>query len=308
MIPAAICIALVISTVSGCEPAGVPQTPAGTRLVLLGTGTPNAEPDRSGPAVAVVVDDTPYVVDAGPGVVRRATAARQRGIEGLAPQRLKRLFVTHLHTDHTAGYPDFIFTPWVLERDEPLEVYGPPGIRAMTEHILAAYEEDILVRLEGMEPANDVGYRGNVHEIDPSGLPRIVYSDSLVRVTAFPVKHGYWVHALGYRFDTPDRVIVISGDTIPVEGIVKQSRGCDILVHEVYSQAGFERRPPAWQRYHSSSHTSSVELAGMAARARPRLLVLYHQLLWGSTPRELLDEIAGIYDGDVAYGNDLDVY
>lgn len=287
---------------------GPRQTGQRTQLVLLGTGTPHADPERSGPAVAVVVDDIPYVVDTGPGVVRRAAAAERNGVEGLAVARLKRLFITHLHSDHTAGYPDFIFTPWVLGRDEPLEVYGPPGLKSMTEHILKAYEEDIHVRLEGLEPANSSGYRVNVHEIEPGGLPTVIYSDSLIRVTAFPVKHGAWAHAYGYRFDTPDRVIVISGDTVPVESIVEQCRGCDILVHEVYSQAGFERRPPVWQRYHSSSHTSSVELAGIAARARPKLLVLYHQLLWGSTPEELLAEIGRIYDGKVVFGNDLDVF
>ncbi len=287
---------------------GPRQTGQRTRLVLLGTGTPNAEPDRSGPAVAIVVDDVPYVVDAGPGVVRRAAAAHQRGIEGLSVPRLKRLFITHLHSDHTAGYPDFILTPWVLERNEPLEVYGPPGTRAMTEHILAAYGEDIRIRIDGLERANTEGCRVNIHEIEPGTVPGVIYADSLVSVTAFPVEHGSWAHAYGFRFETPDRVIVISGDTVPTESVVEQCQGCDILVHEVYSQAGFERRPPQWQRYHSNSHTSSVELARIAARARPKLLVLYHQLLWGSTPEELLAEIRGIYDGKVVFGNDLDVF
>jgi ribonuclease BN (tRNA processing enzyme) len=86
-----------------------------TQVVLLGTGTPNADPDRSGPAVAVVVNDTPYVVDCGPGVVRRAAAAERRGVRGLAVAKLRRLFITHLHSDHTVGLPDFIFTPAVLE-------------------------------------------------------------------------------------------------------------------------------------------------------------------------------------------------
>ena len=138
--------------------------------------------------------------------------------------------------------------------------------------------------------------------------PGIVYEDALVRVIAFRVKHSSWEHAFGFRFETPDRVIVISGDTIPMESIVEHARGCDVLVHEVYSQAGFQRRTPFWQQYHASSHTSSVELARIAARARPKLLVLYHQLLWGSTPEELLAEIRGIYDGKVVFGNDLDVF
>ncbi|MGH9801254.1 MAG: MBL fold metallo-hydrolase, partial [Blastocatellia bacterium] len=105
-----------------------------TLVVLLGTGTPNADPNRSGPAVAVVVNDTPYVIDSGAGVVRRAAAAAQNGVKGLAVEKLRRLFITHLHSDHTVGLPDFIFTPAVLERDAPLEIFGPQGTRRMANY------------------------------------------------------------------------------------------------------------------------------------------------------------------------------
>ena len=92
---------------------------------------------------------------------------------------------------------------------------------------------------------------------------------------------------------------MISGDTAPTSNIVENCDGCDVLIHEVYSQAKFEKRPEAWQRYHASFHTSSVELAEIAKKARPGLLILYHQLLWGATPEELLNEIRKIYDGKV---------
>ena len=95
-----------------------------TKLVLLGTGTPNAEPGASGSASAVVVNDRAYLVDFGPGVVRQCSKAYRKGITALHPKNLKIAFCTHLHTDHTAGYPDLIFTPWVLERQEPLKVFG----------------------------------------------------------------------------------------------------------------------------------------------------------------------------------------
>ncbi len=307
-LPIALSFVFLVMAVSSCEKEDAPQDETRTRVVLLGTGTPNAEPDRWGSSVAIVVDNIPYIIDAGPGVVRRANAAVEKGISGLALPLLNRLFITHLHTDHTAGLADFIFTPWVLERDVPVEIYGPPGIAEMTSHISQAYKEDVRVRLEGLEPANPNGYLVNAHEIDPGILPAVIYTDSLVTVTAFPVKHGAWPQAYGYRFVTPDRVIVISGDTVPMESLVEQATGADILIHEVYSQAGFERRTPFWQQYHAGSHTSSVELAQIAARARPGLLILYHQLLWGSTPEELLAEISDIYDGRVAYGNDLDFF
>jgi ribonuclease BN (tRNA processing enzyme) len=271
---------------------------------MLGTGTPNADPQRSGPAVAVVVDDVPYLVDLGPGVVRRAAAAHQQGIDGLAVKNLKTAFLTHLHSDHTLGYADFIFTPWVLERDEPARVYGPSGTKAMTEHLLAAYDEDVRIRIDGLEPANTEGYGVEVHEIEPG----LIYEDERLRVTAFLVEHGSWRQAFGFRFDTPDQTIVISGDTRPSESVVEHCQGCDVLIHEVYSEAGFQRRAPEWQRYHASFHTSSRELGEIATRARPGLLVLYHQLLWGSTPESLVEEIQSVYSGSIAYANDLDVF
>lgn len=275
-----------------------------TQIALLGAGTPNADPDRSGPAVAIVVNDTPYVIDCGPGVVRRAAAAERKGVKGLAVEKLRRLFITHLHSDHTAGLPDFILTPAVLERDAPLEIYGPPGIKAMTDHILKAYAEDINIRLHGLEPSMPRGYVVNVHEIKTG----VVYRDENVTVKAFPVKHGSWRHALGFRFETPDRVIVISGDSAPTGSVIEACNGCDVLIHEVYSTTGFARRPPEWQRYHSSFHTSSKELAEIATKARPGLLILYHQLLWGATPEQLLDEIKQGYQGRVVFGNDLEIF
>jgi len=185
-----------------------------TQIVLLGTGTPNADPDRSGPSVAIVVNDTPYLVDFGPGVVRRAAAAFQKGIKGLAVKNLNRVFVTHLHSDHTTGYPDLVFTPWVLERTEPLEVYGPKGIKAMTGHILKAYREDIDIRLGGGEPSNKTGYKVIAREIKPG----VVYKDENVTVKAFLVNHGSWREAYGFRFETKDRTIVIIR-RLPAESI-----------------------------------------------------------------------------------------
>lgn len=275
-----------------------------TRVVLLGTGTPNAEFDRSGPAVAVVVNGKAYLVDCGAGVVRRAAAAYRAGLGDLAMENLTTVFITHLHSDHTVGYPDLILTPWVLGRAEPLQAYGPPGLADMTDHIIRAYEQDISMRIEGLEQANTEGYKVVVHEIAPG----IVYQDPNVRVKAFPVRHGSWEPAFGFRFETADRTIVISGDTAPCAALIEEARGCDVLVHEVYSQAGFQRRSPDWQRYHASFHTSSQELAEIASQAGPGLLVLYHLLLWGSSEDELVAEIRQTYEGPVRCGRDLDVY
>ena len=275
-----------------------------SQVVLLGTGTPNADPERSGPSVAIVVNDTPYLIDFGPGVVRRASAAFRKGVKGLSVKKLARAFVTHLHSDHTAGYPDLILTPWVLERTEPLKVYGPKGIKAMTANILRAYQQDVAIRLRGGEPSNKTGFKVIAHDIKPG----VVYKDENVTVKAFLVSHGSWKGAYGFRLETPDRTIVISGDCAPSPSIIDNCNGCDVLIHEVYSQSGFTTRPPEWKKYHSRYHTSSKELAELASKARPGLLVLYHQLFWGTSEENLLKEVQAHYSGKVVSGHDLDVY
>jgi ribonuclease BN (tRNA processing enzyme) len=275
-----------------------------TAVVMLGTGTPNADPERSGPSVAIVVHGKAYLVDCGPGVVRRAAAAARNGVAALAPEKLGIVFITHLHSDHTLGLADLMLTPWVLERRSPLEVYGPVGVRSMADHLLAAYAEDIRVRIEGLEPDKTEGWQVHAHEVT-AGL---VYQDSNVKVTAFAVPHANWRHAFGYRFETRDRVIVVSGDTRPSDAVVAACDSCDILIHEVYSADRFATLPPDWQRYHATAHTSTVELADVASRAKPRLLVLYHQLFWGTDDAGLVREVRRGYDGTVVSAKDLETY
>ena len=276
-----------------------------TQLVMIGTGTPFADPDRSGPSLAIVVNESAYVVDCGPGVVRRAAGiAQKRGINALKPDRLKRLFVTHLHSDHTAGYSDFIFTPAVLDRNEPMQVIGPQGIRRMTKHLLKAFSEDMEIRTKGLEMGNAEGYKVEVKEVTNGE----VYRDEDCIVEAFQVQHGSWRHALGYRFTTKDKVIVVSGDCTYSESIIAMAKGCDILVHEVFSEAGLQKREERWQRYHSTFHTSTSQLARIAQVVKPKLLVLTHQLTFGSSLESLLEEIGRTYTGKVVNGLDGDVF
>ena len=289
--------------------AATQVAPSRTQVVLLGTGNPGPSPERSGPATAIIVNGQPYLVDFGPGVVRRAAAAQQKGIGALNPINIKYAFVTHLHSDHTIGYPDLIFTPWVIGRQVALEVFGPPGIRAMTDHVLAAWADDIKIRTGPLEQGimSADGYRVNAHEVSPG----LVYKDSNVTVTAFNVKHGEWgSRAFGYRFQTADRTIVITGDTAPSESVVEQCNGCDILIHEVYTEAGYAKASPVWQRMRREYHTSSRQLGELASRARPGLLILYHQSyqFTESTEEDLMREMRAAYRGRFVSGHDLDVF
>ena len=277
-----------------------------TQIVLLGTGTPGAEPDRSGPAVAIVIGDTAYLVDAGPGVVRQASRAMvANNIPALRVPNLRIAFLTHLHSDHTTGYPDLILAPWVLGRRTPLEVFGPPGTLAMTEALLEAYREDIRVRIEGPEGLSAAGGTVEVTEVEGG----VVYADDHVKVDAFAVPHGTWESAFGYKFTSEDRTIVISGDTGPFDGLVERARGADVLVHEAYATRGFNRRPAEAQRYHGTFHTSATKLGELATAAGVGMVILYHQLhLGGGSAEEMVEEVRSTYDGRVVYGRDLDVF
>ena len=274
-----------------------------TQIILLGTGTPYPDPNASGPATAVVVGKRVFLFDAGAGVMRRMNAA------GLPVSGPEATFITHLHSDHTLGYPDLILTSWVMRRTSPMPVYGPHGLQRMTRHLLAAYAEDIQVRTYGLEREVAGGYRVKVHEIK-SG---VVYQRDGVRVTAIPVPHGSWKEAYAYRIDTPDRSIVISGDTRPSPALERASRGVDVLVHEVYSPLHLapEDRPGGkyWPQYMREFHTSDVELGALASRARPKLLILTHIIRFGSSDENLLAGVrAGGFTGQVEVGKDLQRY
>lgn len=282
-----------------------------SQIVMLGTGTPRPDPARSGPATAIVVNGTPYLIDFGPGVIRRAAAAYNKGITalGAAAGSIKTVFLTHMHADHTAGYPDLILTPWILGRKEPIEVFGPKGLRAMTRHVLSAWKIDIDNRVNGIDRLPPAGCQVVVHEIKPG----VIYTDRNIRVIAFPVRHGL-EHAFGFRFETPDRVIVISGDTAPTPSLLEHCAGCDVLIHETYSRHTYEQVSRKWQRYRRTHHTSSTELATLASRVKPGLVVLYHRSNAGcalslvDSEKALLTEIQSLYDGVVVTGHDLDVF
>lgn len=322
LIPYAAVILMAIAPQRGASQTS--ERPTHTKVVLLGTGTPVPDPDRSGPATAIVVDDRAYLIDFGPGVVRRAEAAAlKKEIPAVEPGNLKVAFVTHLHSDHTAGYSDLILMGWTSGRTVPLEVYGPTGLQSMTEHILQAYRIDIETRTnpEGNQRRFPDGWKVNAHEIKPG----VIYKDEKVRVTAFATKHA--MESYGYRFETPDRTIVISGDTNPVEETIKACDGCDVLIHEAQPLELLEKMPESIQVFVAKYHTTSAQLAELATKAKPKLLVIYHTLSFppGIAPPRLLPpkagadslyaspemlekEIGSRYSGKFAIGRDLDVY
>ncbi len=136
----------------------------------------------------------------------------------------------------------------------------------------------------------------------------VIYKDSNITVEAFPVPHGSWPNAWGFRFTTPDKVIVVSGDSAPSDMVVEYAKEADILIHEVYYKKGFDTKNDFWRNYHARNHTSTYELGEIANKAKPILVVLYHILFWGGSDEDLLNEVAEKYKGKVIVGMDLDIY
>ncbi len=286
----------------------LPTFADGFKVVILGTGTPMSYPNRSGPGVAIISGGEAYIVDSGAGIFRKARAAVEQGINELAPPNLDKIFLTHLHSDHTAGLSNMILAPWVLRRTVPLKLYGPPGSKHMADNLLEAYSQDIDMRLHGSQPANPEGYKVITQEHEAPGQ---IFEDENIIVEAIKVPHGSWEHAYGYKFTekASGKTALISGDTAKSEAIMEAAIGVDILIHEIGSEISLSKRPAEWQTYHRSYHTMPDELVEIANKAKPRLLVLYHQLYWDKTDDNLAEEVrAAGYNGAVVSANDLDVF
>ena len=293
------------SSLSAMEHGAPVVAPADSVVVItLGTGTPVPNPRAAGAATAVLVGHRVFLFDAGSNVERQLAAA------GLPTDGVEAVFFTHLHSDHTLGYADLIFTSWVFGRHDALRAFGPPGLKAMTSHLVAAFADDIDARTSGLEHAPRNGYRVKAQETRGG----IVYDSAGVRIAAFRVPHGAFKVALGYRIVANGRTIVISGDTRPSDEVARQSQNVDVLVHEVYSASKTdpnERMADGghWATYLASAHTSDVEVGRIAARANPRMVVLTHVISQGATDEELIAGVhSGGYKGRVAVAHDLDRY
>ncbi len=276
-----------------------------TKLIILGSGTPNPNPERYGSGYAVVVNDEAYIVDFGPGIVRRISAMSPTWggeFPSMELENIKTAFLTHIHSDHSGALADLILTPWIMGRDEPLNLYGPEGLKAMSENITEAYIDDINYRLYGSQPANKFGFTTNVTEISDDG---IIFKDNNIEVIAFKNAHGDFKNSFGFLFITEDKRILFSGDTAVSNNLMKYGKNLDILVHEVFSSETFVNKTKDWQIYHQAHHTSSIDLGKIADKLQPKKLVLSHILFWGASEESLLKDIRKNFNGQAVIAKDL---
>jgi ribonuclease BN (tRNA processing enzyme) len=240
-------------------------------------------------------------------------------IEGLEPKKLTRLFLTHLHFDHTEGLSEFMLAPWIYFREGPAQVYGPPGTEDMVRHLTQPYTKDIDLQMFGLEALNATGYILKAKDV----LPGEIYKDNNVRITAYQNHHGSWDYTYAYRVITykpdgsVDRTIVFSGDTSLFDGMEQVYAGADILFHEAYSfdpkTNPYDTKAPVSVEYMNACHTSTEQLAGVLRKVNPKVTVLYHYVTF--TPADATDQERGVkdikkfgHDGLVIQSQDADIF
>ena len=291
-------LALLICTTVGAQT----KADSDFKVTLLGTGTPIPDPNRFGPSTLVEAGNKKLLFDAGRGVPIRV---RQLGLrEG----KIDVVFLTHYHSDHTAGIPDIWLTGWLgNSRQEPFRLIGPVGAKSLMANLESAYALDIKIRLED-EKLPPGGIATVVEEFEQDG---VVYDKDGVRVIAFTVDHGEAIKpAVGYRIEYKGHAVVISGDTRYNQNVIKYGTGVDVLIHEVCI-ARPELLSNAYYQFVIAHHTSPREAGQVFSLAKPKLSVYSHIVfLVGSAvpPATVDDLVAGTretYSGPLQVGADL---
>jgi len=266
--------------------------------ILIGTGNPRPNPQRAGAATAIVAGNKWFLVDAGRGATLRIAGTK------LKYEEMRAVFITHLHSDHTAGLPDVFTTSWQFGRKtRPLQLYGPDGIKALSDAILQFFAYDIHIRRDLVEHHPAAGATIDTHVVKEG----VVYDDGDVRVTAFKENHAPVEPAFGYRFDSGGHSIVVSGDTRPNANLVKYAKGADVLIIESYLPGFFRTvdTPQVAARL-ESYHTSAVEAGEIARDAGVKTLVLTH-LMPPEPDAAYLPWVKKSFRGKIIIGSDLKI-
>lgn len=309
---------------AGVSRAAAPALPAaaGTVVVTLGTaGGPRPRADRSQSANLLIVSGTPYLIDAGENVVRRIAEA------GVDPVAVGTVFITHGHSDHTLGLPALLATQWEFNRRTPIDIIGPAGTRALTDGALAFLSVNTAIRASE-------GYTAPIATIVAArdAIPGVVFRDAKIVVTAVENAHfhfprgspGFGRYAsFAYRFATPDRVVVFTGDTGPSPAVTALARGADVLVTEIsspnaimalYVRNGTWARKTAeeqrdWLRHQRDEHLSPRAVGEMATAAGVKMVVLTHLTPVADPIRDYAAQVAEVrqyFAGEVKLASDLD--
>jgi ribonuclease Z len=287
------CLILLLTAIGFVAPA-FSQT---LKVTLLGTGYPRPVMERFGPSILVEAGQEKLLFDCGRGATQRLYQLHVPFSEMTA------LFLTHLHSDHIVGIPDFYLTGWIFGRSTPLRVWGPAGTVAMMSHLEQAYEFDIHVRRDVDEKLPAQGVVVVAKDIEEG----VVYQHDDLKVTAFVVDHAPVKPAFGYRVDYAGHSVVLSGDTRFNENLIRFAQGTDVLIHEVLDPEAYRASDHLYsdeQKQRVIDHHTTPEQAGTVfSRVKPRLAVYSHVVPFDA--QDLVAHTRKTYSGPLEVGEDL---
>ena len=322
-------LALIALAVASSLPAASVAKPARTQILFLGTaGGPPLRVDRSEPSTLLIVNGRKYLIDCGIGTARRLVEA------GIESNQIKTIFFTHLHADHDMGLADVMandfFTRQSWAAADPINIYGPP----QTKQLVDAAFQFILVGIRPFAAAGSATDRDRLaspfisHEFARDGL---VFQDDNIRVTAVENSHYVLIprqrrsafKTYSYRIQTPDGVIVFTGDTGPSGAIAEFAKGADVLIAEASYRdpqeldqsmearaARSHLRPTAIKSFRDHflfEHLDAPEIGQLAANEGVKAVILYHY-----DPKDKADqasyarEVGKVFAGPVFASDDLD--
>lgn len=272
------------------------------KLVLLGTGCPQVDPQRMGPAVLVLAGSRRLLFDCGSGVTQRLVQAGTTGAE------IDALFLTHLHSDHVVDFHQLLVSSWHQGRDRPWKVFGPPGTIGFVERSAALWKPELDIRVKHEKRPSVAGLDVEVKEFADGRTLRgggVTVTAVKVNHDPFPEVYGFAVEHEGYRF-------VHSADTIVWQPLIEAARGADCLLHEVFIRR--EMRPVEGVRTQegidavASYHTLSSEVGAVAAEADVGVLILNHFVPTRFDRAALVAEVRAQWSGPLVLGEDLMAY
>jgi ribonuclease BN (tRNA processing enzyme) len=294
-------------------------TPSPTQVITLGTvAGPPPRPNRAQSSNLLIVGGRLYVIDAGDGVTRRITQA------GFNVRDVGTVFITHHHDDHTAGLGTLMSVAWDNQRTTPINVYGPPQTEALVQAAVQYFSISAAIRIADGGRTIPINKLFFGHDVGPG----VIFQDDKIKVTA--IENTHFAHHKGantgafksysYRFDTPDRSVVFTGDTGPFDGLTQLSKGADLLVSEANS---IEERmrdlmvSGQWQKMTTDEqerikhqmtegHLSTSDVGKMAQAAGVKTVVLTH-LTWKANDDygSWAEDVKKYFSGEVLIAKDL---
>lgn len=294
----------------------------GTQVILLGTRAgPGVDLKRAQTATVVMVEGTPYLIDCGYGTVRNLVAA------DISAAKIDQVFFTHLHNDHTTDVPALLSLQYTGGRTRPIDLYGPYGTEQMVRAVVDYCKADVGIRSVDEGRKTDPAQLYHGHDVQATSKPLQIFKDERVTVSTIENTH-YPEHsrsqmphrAIGVRFDTKTRSVVISGDTSYSANLALLAKDADVFVCEIMDQSTRDRwltqlkENPALAneasvaRHVSETHATPEDVGRMAAEAKVKMVVLNHQLTSAGTTAPLAPLLEGIrkyYAGEVVLGQDL---